>query len=905
MGKIVVLDNPLDTTQRREYLHTGPLIDWLQANYPGGFDRPHVTALNTRRLSVADYDRVVGERDLVVIGLAPAAPVAAAIAAITWATVIKAVITAVISFAISYIANSVFGKAGSSGSSTSGNSLPDPSPTYSLSVPTNTARLGQPIPVIYGQVVATPDLASTPYSWYENNEMYAGMLFCLGQGFHEIHELRVADTPVQQLAAGTVDYRVFTPWDHGAIFGHIQNIVGFYENVYTSPEVADQELDADNTGGGGGDNCYWIYLNSLDCASSRFIIDAEPASGSLVDCAGNMPPVNAIPDCAAVGQSVTISNAGVNDGTYTITAIERYLDGGWVQLSPPLQCATVGEDFVSKEALIYEPVTIPGQDGYQQVDLFECETGWFISGTCSQHPLPSFIENGTDSITISWNNTPLPGQPTVTFTLTGTLVAARRYWDVTDQFIRLTIEDYQLTVSQLGWSPNYCSAIGDPSCEVVRNVQVQTVARSERPQIVFECGSGGGGGEQPTCGEYGIGPFVATNPGWQTDRLQLDILFPYGLYRAGDDGNLAGESCTILFTAYAVDDDGLMLGDSYTKEAVFSAASNTPQRHTVHWTLPKARYSVCARRVTPKSERAVDMSNALWTGLKAILDSKGLPVYDQTTIIAVKAKATNGLATDALNRFAVSCTRQLPDYLDLNEDGDTGTLTATTDHATAFADIYVNTWYGAARPFTEVDWAALTTCQARTSCVHGFNGIFDQQVSVWEALSLSVAAVHAFPATNGAELSLVEDIARATATHAFNASNIVQDSFQLSYKFNDLGTPDGVEVEYRDGTSFQQAFTTWPLDALNPEKILLFGCTDLTEAENYARRIWRQRLYRREFVSFQTELEGHLPLIGELISIDHPLLAAPACYIVGSITPGDDSKVTLEGHRYVPLVYRD
>ena len=776
MGKIVILDNPLDTTQRREYAHTGPLIDWLLSHYPDGFDRPHVCAFNAQRLDVADYDREVGENNVVVIGLAPTAPLAAAFAAITWAAVAKAVLTTVISLALSYLANSVFGRAGSSGSKTAGRALPDPSPTYSLSVPTNVARLGQPIPVIYGRVVSTPDLAMTPYSWYENNDMYVGMLFCLGQGWHEVEDLRVAATPASQLPPGTLTYRVFAPDEHAQTFGVIQNTMGFWENIYTSPEVADQELD--NTYVPQGE-CYWIIQNSIDC-DGYFRIEAveseprfNPITGVASECLGNMPPIPALlPDCLAVGQTVDITYNGQTT-THVVTGFWKDYASAWITTNPPPSCRN--EDYP------------PGDD--------------------------------------------------------------------------------------------------------------------DQPRIRFSCQASSGGGS--TCGDGGVGPFVACPPGWTMRWLQVDVVFPGGLYQANQDGTLGVASVGLLFTAHAVNDDGEYLGQSYSFPHTFSAAANSPQRHTLTWMLPAARYAVCARRTTAKSGRVIDQSQVLWTGLKAILDSKGLPVYGQTTIIALKAKATNGLATDALNRFSVTCTRQLPDYLDADSDGNLTERVASDNHARAFADIFTNTWYGAARPASEVDWDALAALEARTADAPGFNAVFDQQVSVWEALTLAGAPVHAFPATNGNVLTVVEDIARATATHAFTASNIVQDSLQLSYKFNDLGTADGVEIEYRDPTSFQQAFYTWPLTAQYPEKLVLFGCTNAAEAQAYARRTWRQRRYRREFISFQTELEGHLPLIGELICVDHPLLASATGYIVGSITPGDDQRVTIEGHRYVAAVYAE
>jgi len=74
-------------------------------------------------------------------------------------------------------------------------------------------------------------------------------------------------------------------------------------------------------------------------------------------------------------------------------------------------------------------------------------------------------------------------------------------------------------------------------------------------------------------------------------------------------------------------------------------------------------------------------------------------------------------------------------------------------------------------------------------------------------------------------------------------------------------------------------------------------------AQAFAERLWKQRQLRREFVRFETELEGHLPLVGELIAVDHPLIGAPRCYIVGAIDPTDEWRVRIDGHIYVPEIY--
>ena len=69
MGKIIVVDNPLDLSQRAEYQHAGPFIDFLLERYPSGFGGPHVASLNLKCFAVADYDTPMGDDDVVVLAI--------------------------------------------------------------------------------------------------------------------------------------------------------------------------------------------------------------------------------------------------------------------------------------------------------------------------------------------------------------------------------------------------------------------------------------------------------------------------------------------------------------------------------------------------------------------------------------------------------------------------------------------------------------------------------------------------------------------------------------------------------------------------------------------------------------------------------------------------------------------
>jgi len=73
-------------------------------------------------------------------------------------------------------------------------SLANPSPTYNLQAQGNYARVGQPIPRIYGRVPHTyPDFAAQPYGEYSGNDQYLYQLFCLGWGSYEIERLYIED----------------------------------------------------------------------------------------------------------------------------------------------------------------------------------------------------------------------------------------------------------------------------------------------------------------------------------------------------------------------------------------------------------------------------------------------------------------------------------------------------------------------------------------------------------------------------------------------------------------------------------------------------------------------------------------------------------------------------------------
>lgn len=120
------------------------------------------------------------------------------------------------------------------------------SPTYSLSAQGSQARLGGPIPRLYGRHMLTPDFAAQPYTEFAGNELYLYQLFSLGLGLSDVESIRIAKTEAWHRDTGYSDafsditFEIVPP---GGL------VTLFPANVVTSQEVSGQTLDGPNKGG--------------------------------------------------------------------------------------------------------------------------------------------------------------------------------------------------------------------------------------------------------------------------------------------------------------------------------------------------------------------------------------------------------------------------------------------------------------------------------------------------------------------------------------------------------------------------------------------------------------------------------------------------------------------------------
>jgi hypothetical protein len=367
-----------------------------------------------------------------------------------------------------------------------------------------------------------------------------------------------------------------------------------------------------------------------------------------------------------------------------------------------------------------------------------------------------------------------------------------------------------------------------------------------------------------------LGFFTTCKPGQRGALIELDFVFPGGLYTGDASGNLNTCTVTVSVEAQPIDDNGNNAGALVAWTETFSAKDNTPQRFTRPRVVASGRYNVRAQRTTNADLKVATADHVIWGGLKFQLNppAVGTKVYGNVTLIALRLKATNGVASDAASSLRFRVTRKLSPL------GDPAQPTvATRNPADAFADVIVAA-YGGARPWNaeELDIDELTRSRNLWDGADGFNAVFDQASTVWEALGLTVQTVHAAPLPVGSRMSLVHDGVQPVRSQLFTDANVAAGTLQVTHQFDTTGTPLGVRVNYRDPLSFSPVALLNPPDAPDYTTLDLFGCTSASVAAEHAALVDAKRRNQRSTIAFTTELEGLNVLPGDRVGVQASLV---------------------------------
>lgn len=365
------------------------------------------------------------------------------------------------------------------------------------------------------------------------------------------------------------------------------------------------------------------------------------------------------------------------------------------------------------------------------------------------------------------------------------------------------------------------------------------------------------------------GPYVANPSDTETNKIELDLSFPRGLFLQNDAGQFGPLTVTALFEARKIDNTGAPLGDWFTI-ANFSKtlATQTPQRLTVECDVDLGRYEVRGARTSNKNTSAQAGNDLHWEAMRAFLPSTR--DYGNVTMIAFKAKATNNLNDNSAQRFNVVGVRWLRSWnaaLQVwNDEAPTRSL------VWAFCDVFQSA-YGGRLEDTFIDLDDLATRNALfTERDEFFDWVFGERLTVWDAARMAAIVGRAVPMLNGSRVTMVRDEPKTLPTTIFNQENIVKGSFKHEIKLHSIDAYDGLEVEYTDAETWKSETVPCLLPGEagdNMEKVKLNGVTSRQHA--YTWGMWRRASIRtsREQVTQRTGLEGHIPSFGDAIGVCH------------------------------------
>lgn len=787
------------------------VIDFLEAEFPGG-------------MPVRVYDAgTLEEIDPDLWAVPDAAPdVVVVVAPRGTELIVAAIIAAVVAVAASLVVAMAFGAASPTRDQ-------EASPTYSLNLPTNQSRLDKVIPVPFGSVTTTPDLASAPYREFVDNEEYVFALLCLGPCEVDVNDVLIEQTSASGLPPGVFEWQKFAPADHAGTMGTIEASFGLVENVITSAVVSDAELTAPD---------------AAEVSAATFARRADFIAPDTIRVYGVLLESDGIED----GVGIDVTGTTSNNVSFTVSG-------------DPVESAThfditVAETVTSESVAAAAFLTTPSS-ATTSAALGRLVVRWRTG------PLATVSdENGTNPV----DPTPLPAALGVGLDVVvdynSTTVASRVHSGsvVTTAVVTGMSADNEI----IEYFADYEVHLDLPSGVSPATTTGVVVFKTQGVAATFAIG---------LSAPYIRGWYAASRPGVYGTEIALDFLFPSGLYRRNSStGALASRSVEVKVERQEIDDTGNPVGAVTSQTFTYTRANNTPYRVTEKITVASGRYRVRAQRVTLTSSDAADQDRLVWSGLKFRANNAAGTVYQGCTLLATKARASAGLSGGALRQIKVDMTRRLPVLGSLNyTPASQGAFNSIADVA---QDLLFNPDYGAGFDSSFVDLASFnsTRVELLAAGVPGFNGVIDTARPTFELLREIGGHALVEPLYRASGLGLVIDSPRAARSYVFSPANIVEGTFRRSYRTRGVEPHDSIEVGYFDFVTGSTEWIRWPTAGAFPRRVdLSHSLTDSAHALDVAKVTHAAVPLNDQAVEFEVELDGRIIEYLDRVGVSWPL----------------------------------
>lgn len=367
-----------------------------------------------------------------------------------------------------------------------------------------------------------------------------------------------------------------------------------------------------------------------------------------------------------------------------------------------------------------------------------------------------------------------------------------------------------------------------------------------------------------------IGPFGVNPPGTMVDKLAFDIVLPKGLGYVNDEGGYDVRTLSFKMYAQRISDEGANIGGLVLLGTEpLSGRTPTAMRRTYKYNVTPGRYRVSAQRDGNKNEDTRVFNDVTWVSARGY--AQHTVNYGDKTLLAIKMRATNTISNQSSRKINLLCTRQLPiPSLDVNNIVSWSAPVATQSIAWAIADM-CRAAYGAGvsvARFNVNQLIALDTLW--TTRGDKINCVFDSSQTFWEALTIACRVGRVRPYIQGGMIHFFRDSLQTLPTALFSNNNIVKDSLKVTYVMSSEDNADAIDMEYFDETIWKTRTVRAKLSdsqSLKPIKIQCFGITSREQAFKEGMYMAAANRYRRKEISFTTELEGHIPSLGDLIAV--------------------------------------
>lgn len=384
-----------------------------------------------------------------------------------------------------------------------------------------------------------------------------------------------------------------------------------------------------------------------------------------------------------------------------------------------------------------------------------------------------------------------------------------------------------------------------------------------------------------------IGGFPCCGAGKRAKVISLDFVFPSGLCKLDNKGKAKWLAITIIADIAPLDDNNNIAGGWQT--VVYQdigAASLTPQRRTIDFAVAPGRYMVRVRRIGRRDPSDNYTMNACqWAAMRAELEGHA-PLCKTATHYELVMRASEQLSSLSQRKIGVLCTRKIRDF--------DGNLVPSRNPMLALLDKWRSADYGDNLPLERVDIPTLRKyAKLADEREDFFDYRFESRMTSEEADQL-ISKVHRCAALQryGVKTVVRDELVDLPIT-MFNPTNITEGSVSLDYVQITEETGDGVIVEY-----FSEITNLWeeeecpapgrtyttsahagynprlpPMD--NPVRLQLAGISRKNHAIREGMYYAATNSLRRQFISWQTEMQGILVYYGA------PVLFASTLYNSG------------------------